>query len=393
MKKIIRHFIKDICYWIFRHLPLEDKIVATSFKGKKYGDNPQYIFEELHRRNPMVKLVWLKDEHSHYKVPSYVKVVPYGTWLRCLNSLYELATAKVWVDTHRLQPYLKKRKGQVFVETWHGGLGIKKVEYDVPAFVGTEWLDKEIACTNNAADVYISQSEHLSGIYRRAFRYNGPIWKVGYPKSDMLFRNSELYKAKIYQHFEIDKGVKIILYAPSFRDYFYHGIDTSVYAVDYSRLIDALTKRFGGRWLVFTRWHPLFADQLIETKLPQGVINATDYPDMQELIMASDVLLSDYSSCIFDAALREIPCFTFATDFEQYKADRGVYYEMDELPFPYAKNNDELVRNILNFDEQDYANKWNAFKERTGLFETGHAAKDIAEKILEFISTGHVEWK
>lgn len=80
------------------------------------------------------------------------------------------------------------------------------------------------------------------------------------------------------------------------------------------------------------------------------IIDATNYPDMQELILAADAFISDYSSCIFDAALRNIPCFTFATDFEKYKGDRGVYYEMDELPFSYAKNNDELISNIKNFN-------------------------------------------
>ena len=123
------------------------------------------------------------------------------------------------------------------------------------------------------------------------------------------------------------------------------------------------------------------------------VINVTEYPDMQELILSCDMFISDYSSCIFDAAITGIPCFTFATDFEDYKSDRGVYYEMDELPFPYAKNNDELMQNIENFDTDDYSAKWKAFAERTGLHETGHAAKDIAEKIIKFINGEKVVWE
>jgi CDP-glycerol glycerophosphotransferase len=118
------------------------------------------------------------------------------------------------------------------------------------------------------------------------------------------------------------------------------------------------------------------------------VIDATRYPDMQELILASDAFFSDYSSCIFDAALCDIPCFTYANDFAAYKGDRGVYYEMEELPFPYAKSNDELVENILNFNYELYKKKWEAFKIRTGLLETGHAAKDIANAIDGFIKEG-----
>ena len=110
--------------------------------------------------------------------------------------------------------------------------------------------------------------------------------------------------------------------------------------------------------------------------------------------MATDVMISDYSSCIFDAALRRIPCFTYATDFEQYKnEERGVYYEMEELPFPYATNNDELEQNIKVFNEKNYLQKWDAFTVRMGLNETGHAAKDIAEKMIALLQGKPVEWK
>lgn len=103
--------------------------------------------------------------------------------------------------------------------------------------------------------------------------------------------------------------------------------------------------------------------------------------------------MSDYSSIIFDAALLDIPCFTFATDFDEYKADRGVYYEMDELPFPYARNNEELMQNIENYDHAAYLERWQAFKERMGLYEPGNASEVIANKIIEFVQTGKTSWK
>jgi len=121
-------------------------------------------------------------------------------------------------------------------------------------------------------------------------------------------------------------------------------------------------------------------------------LDATRYQDMQELILAVDAMVSDYSSCLFDAALTRIPCFTFATDVDNYKADRGLYYEMEELPFPYATNNDELEQNILSFDEKEYLRRWDAFCVRMGLNETGHAAADIANKIMDFINGKPIEW-
>jgi CDP-glycerol glycerophosphotransferase len=124
------------------------------------------------------------------------------------------------------------------------------------------------------------------------------------------------------------------------------------------------------------------------------VMDVTDYQDMQRLLMATDVMVSDYSSCIFDAALRRIPCFAYATDFDQYKyEERGVYYEMEELPFPYAKNNDEMEQNVKAFDMEDYLKKWDAFTVRMGLNETGHSAKDIAEKMADFLNGKKVTWQ
>ena len=143
------------------------------------------------------------------------------------------------------------------------------------------------------------------------------------------------------------------------------------------------------------RFHPflrLYAKGYQEAH--PDVMNVTDYQDMQRLLMATDVIISDYSSCIFDAAMRRIPCFTYATDFDQYKyEERGVYYEMEELPFPYAKNNDELEQNVKAFDMEDYLKKWDAFTVRMGLNETGHAAKDIAQKMADYLDGKKVTWQ
>lgn len=148
-----------------------------------------------------------------------------------------------------------------------------------------------------------------------------------------------------------------MVYAPTWRLRFTQEqhIDMNVYDLDIQRLKKTLTNKFGGEWTMMIRFHPflrLYAKGYQEAH--PDVMNVTDYQDMQRLLMATDVIISDYSSCIFDAAMRRIPCFTYATDFDQYKyEERGVYYEMEELPFPYAKNNDELEQNVKAFDMED----------------------------------------
>ncbi len=399
MKKTFRFLLRRgfyykvvLLYYYYRFFPMQRKVVASTMRGRRFGDNPGFIIECLKEKTKDIDFVWLKADEYDYVVPDGIRTVSYKQNLR--QKIYECATAKVWIYSHRMPIYVRKRPGQVFIETWHGGLGIKKIEGDVPSVMKKKRSVKEIRNTSKMADVFISNSKHLDNIYRSAFGYKGSIYKCGYPKNDVFFKdNTEIVK-KVRKHFGLEDN-KILLYAPTFRDSFEltNKVDESVYDVDFAKLKVSLESRFGGKWAILVRWHPIMRLHMEQKELTiPDVIDATSYPEMQDLILASDVFLSDYSSGIFDAALREIPCFTFATDFDEYKKDRGVYYEMEELPFPYAKNNEELINHVLNYDHDAYINKWKQFAKRTGLFETGHAADDISNKIIDIMNGKKIDW-
>jgi CDP-glycerol glycerophosphotransferase len=193
---------------------------------------------------------------------------------------------------------------------------------------------------------------------------------------------------KIREFYHLNSDTKLLVYAPTFRDFFWKsGVDMGKYDIDFNRLNRAIANKMGGDWYILVKFHPsLINEAKFEENRGEHIINATKYPDMQELILGCDAFISDYSSCIFDAAIREIPCFIYANDYEEYKRERGVYYELEELPFPYAEDNEKLENNIRNFDYSSYMKKWEAFKVRTGLHETGHAAVDIAYVINEYIN-------
>ena len=378
--------------YLLRVFPIKtNKVAVCIYSGKRYGDNQQFIMEHLHKRCPYADIVWVKNPRFNYEVPSWMRTVKWRSW----RYLYEYATARIWIDNCTLPDYFVKRKGQLYVETWHGGLGIKKIGDDTIGELGIYkvWRLKN---TSDMADVYISNSDHLSKIYRRAFRYHGPIWKCGYPKNDILVKNSPEDGNIAKTSLGIPQNNKVLLYAPTWRLRFQEGhyVDMSVYNLDLHRLKHALESKYGGQWTVVIRFHSevrLYAKDYQEQH--PDIIDATPYQDMQRLLIATDVMVSDYSSCIFDAALRRIPCFTYATDFEQYKnEERGVYYEMDELPFPYARNNDEMEHNVRVFDLDEYLKRWDAFTVRMGLNETGHSAHDIAAKMADFLNGRQVEW-
>ena len=381
-------------FYLLRVFPVrKDKVVACVFSGKSYDDNQRFILEELHRMRPDADYVWVTDRRCRYGVPSWMRTVPWHSF----RQIYEYATARIWTNNCLAADYFVKRKGQLYVETWHGGLGIKKVAEDV---AGDSEVGRTVPHTlkkaSAMADVFISNSDHLSVIYRRAFHYRGPIWKCGYPKNDMLVRNRPEEGGKARRELGIPQGGKLLLYAPTWRQRFQDEgmIDMRVYDLDLPRLKRVLAERFGGEWTLAVRFHPdlrPYAHSFRESH--PDILDATDFPDMQRLLMAADVVVSDYSSCIFDAALRRIPCFTYATDFDRYKhEERGVYYEMEELPFPYACDNDGMERNVRAFDAEDYLRKWDAFCVRMGLIETGHAAHDIAEKMNDYLDGRAADW-
>ena len=389
---LIKLAIGFVLFHLFGLFKKKSKIVATTMRGRKYGDNPKFIVEKLRELRPDLDIVWFCNEPCTYDLPEGIKACNYYSPIR---KIYEYATAKVWINSHRIESYIKKRKGQLFVETWHGGLGIKKIESDQKRVL-SDYSINEIRNTSRLADVFISNSDHLTNIYRHAFKYEGPILKCGYPKNDILFEDNKDIRKKVKKFFNVGENVKLLMYAPTFRDSFERSgiVDFNLFNIDFTRLKESLTIRFGGEWKILVKWHPVMASYIRDNKIsaPEGVIDATDYPDMQELILTVDALISDYSSCIFDAAILEIPCFTYATDFEEYKKERGVYYELEELPFPYAKNNEEMMKNIKEFDHKAYIQKWERFKQKTGLVETGHASEIIANKILDFIDGKTVDW-
>ena len=248
-------FVQSIYFYICRLFPLQDKVIATTFKGMKYGDNPQYILEELRKINDKLDFVWLKQRGYNYDVPSWIRIVPYELKFK---TIYEISTAKVIIDSHRFKSSIRKRKGQLFIETWHGGVPIKKLETDVPKFRVDKTLTSEIKTSNKLADVYISQSDLLSSVYRRAFKYNGPIYKCGYPRNDILFKDMSGIRKEIRVLYGLEDE-RIVLYAPTFRDGFSETIDVSIYNIDYKRLLQSLVERLGGKWKILVKWHPLYA--------------------------------------------------------------------------------------------------------------------------------------
>ena len=350
----------------------EKKIVFVSYYGAGYGDNPKAIADYIIENNLNFELVWLLDTNKNdgLDMPKEVKKVKYGS----IRSLYELSTAKVWVDNCRKQYFPKKKKGQIYIQTWHGSLALKKIEADAPSlpiqYVNMAKNDSSVI------DVILSGCEFKTNVYKNSFWYSGEVLNIGTPRADVFFNEEKVLqnKKKVLDFYNLEDDVKILMYAPTFRQS--HNLD--IYKLDYSKLESILVHKFGGKWKIIVRLHPNIAHLADELQLPNTVLNVTSYKDMQELLCASDIVVTDYSGLMFDFYIMNRPLFLFCTDLEEYTSkDRELYFDFKELPFDLAKSNGELCDRIKEFDYQKSLSNVEIFRKKIGFCEKGTSCIDL----------------
>lgn len=377
----INRFIFNL---FFAWLPVdENKIVVNNQTGNSYGCNPKYIIEELIKQNCKFKIIWLANpEVDKNDFDKNIKLVKF----KSLRALYELATAKVWLDNNRkgyhLRKGLGKKEKQIYIQTWHGSLGIKRIDMDVKAFTCQKSWCSLVKYEGTLFDYLITNSEFENKILPYAFDCEpSKIACCGHPRNDIFFypkSRQEEIKDKIRNKYNIEKNDKILLYAPSFRD----NLRLDCYNIELENIRKSLEEKTNESWKVLIRLHPRLSDCANRVfKFNDTLIDASAYCDIQEILLLSDIVISDYSSCMFDFMLTRRPCFIYAEDIERYNDERGFYYPLEATPFPVATNNEELKRNILNFDNEKYVKEVDKFLEEKGCIDDGNASKKVVEII------------
>ena len=355
-----------------------NRIVFGTFQNC-YTCNCKYVADEILRRGLDYELIFLVNgdvfyHREKYGIPSGVKLVLRGS----LASYFALGTAKFWVDNalNCIWKKIPKKPEQIYIDLWHGSLGIKRLGGE------KRWINlaKKSA---EVIDYFVTDSVFEEGVFHTSFWPEVPQLKFGHPRNDVLFDREKMkeLREKVYAFYKIAPDVKTVLYAPTFRD---NKSDVSAIRIDCMQLKETLERKFGGEWKVIVKAHMhnrhnselrhMFANR-------DSIIDASDYIDMQELIAAADVGITDYSSWIFDFMLKGAPAFIYARDIKQYINSRGFFYPLDQTPFSIAENDDTLSKNIMDFDEAAYAEAVKGFLDEKGCYEDGHAA----ERIVDFI--------
>lgn len=366
--------------------PVDNNKVFFSAQESRYTCNPKYISAELERRRPDLDIVWRNLGEGFDDIPENVRKVKLNSY----EYYKELFSAKVIVANSFLyvgQPFTLK-KNQVLIETWHGSLGIKRHD---KAAMKDRARRKALEKTGEMTTYCISNSTLENGSLSSTYWPNTPMLEYGHARNDLFFDNhkkdrEEICK-RIFKEYGLDEDTKVVMYAPTFRD----SKSFEFYDIEYMRLLETLSAKFGGKWCLFLRYHPSLRVIIQKTggtgvSERKNVIDMTEYTDMQELIAVTDVAITDYSSWIYDFVLLRRPGFIFATDLKLYNNERGLYYPLEETPFAIAQNNDQLMENIMAFDEMAYPEKVEKFLEDKGCVEDGHASErvaDLIEKVLK----------
>lgn len=372
----MKDFIYILLNTIFGILPIQKKkIFFLSYYGSQYGCNPKYISEYMTMNCQGWSIVWGFTQPEKYEIDG-IRKVRYLSW----RYFYELCTSQVLVTNYRMTQSYRKRKGQLYIQTWHSSLRLKMIEGDTEQTLKPHYV--EMAKRDSTQiDALLSGCRFSTEIFRRAFWYSGSIIPTGTPRVDLLYLSDITRRRSILRKLGLTSDERIVMYAPTFRK------DNSLecYNIDYRRLVASLADRFGGKWQVLLRLHPHlqnYSKQLVDKD--RFIYDVTGYDDIQELLFVSDCVISDYSSLIFDYSLTERPCFLYASDLKEYTSkDRALYFNILELPFPLSTNNDELNRLIQVYDESIYKQKLQSFHQIIGSYETGHACQKVVDYIIE----------
>lgn len=349
-----------------------------AYTFKQYSCNPRYLSEYLIENNPDFEIYWVFRRKVDTKnVDKRIKCVRYLS----LKYFLLVNTAEFFITNARTDPYRMywtKRPSQKYLMLWHGGVALKKIEKDAGDKLKYSYL-KKAKIDSKVCDLMISGCGFQTKLLKESFWYSGEILEKGIPRCDIFFdkgRHIEFEK-RVRSTYSIPESNRIVLYAPTFR------VDRSIvpYKIDWGKVIPELEKVFDGNGVtVLIRLHPNLIGKVDTSSLTcyDNVKDATLYHDMQELLCVTDLLITDYSSSMFDMGMLKRPCILYATDIEKY--NRGYYFKFDELPFPLSRNEEELLDTIRNFKTGEYKKDLQEFFDsHIGMVENGTSSKALSE--------------
>ena len=370
---MFKHILFKIAQVLLSVFPLKrNRVFFLSFYGKSYSDNPKAVSEALYSLYPgRFEHVWVLNCPTP-DVPGYVRTCRHNS----LRMLYYMCTARVWVTNVLLPKGTYKRRGQYYIQVWHGDRGFKKILKGVPG-------KNDHLYESHHADLVTAGSRFgEQHYYRECMDYKGEIAMTGCPRNDIFFRDTTSLQQTIRQRYGIAVDQRVLVFAPTFRERFKQ--TAQALSLDFDRVREILQRVTGHPWVILIRSHTANSRHGFDVTYHDGVKSATDYPDMNELLQVADILVSDYSSSIGDFALSGRLCLLYQDDIDIYTTqDRGLMFDMSASPFLCAHTPDEmyaLIERVVDIDAKANSDAINRFYQTE---EHGDAAVRVARIINE----------
>ncbi len=360
-------------YEFFKLLPINKKrIVFESMWGSKYSCNPRYLYEYINKNHPEYKCIWALNDED-------IPIEGNGTCTRrhSLKYFYYLATSKYFVNNVNFNDHYTKRKGQIEIQTMHG-TPLKTVGLDVHSdFKTPESIDKYInRCSR--WDYLTVQSDFVAEISKGSYRFMKEFLKFGYPRTDILYtKNNAKDIEDIKKRMGLPLDKKIILYAPTWR-----GENKDDLMLDIKSLKESLSDEY----ILILRLHHFVSKNIVKPNDDDFIYDLSEYGSIEELYLISDILITDYSSVMFDYAILNRPIILFTYDYEEYKNKlRGVYVDIEEeSPGKIVYTSKELEEAIININqiEEETKDLRRKFQEKFLQYESKDSSKKIFNKVI-----------
>lgn len=367
--------LKEYLYPLMKKLPQKKNYVMfESYWGRSYSCNPKAIYEQMLKDYPNLVGIW-SFNNPYTQIKGKGKVVKRNSW----QYFYYLARAKYFINNVNWPTEYEKRKGSVEVQTLHGTF-LKTMGLDVEAEVNTPQKLEGFRKRHKRWDYLVSPSQFMTEISKRVFEFEGEMLEYGFPRNDVLVNSSVEKSASqqsIREYLNIPKDKKIILYAPTYRNK--SGFN---FELDIAKMHEKLSDEY----VLLIRLHYFVSRNLDLSNFGDFVVNVCNYPDVQELLLVTDVLITDYSSIMFDYANLKKPMMFFTYDLEYYRdVLRGMYLDFEkEAPGKLCSTTEELIESLGNLSsyEQRYQKKLMEFSNKFNQLETGQASSQILKKII-----------
>jgi CDP-glycerol glycerophosphotransferase len=370
--------LREHAYVASRSAALRDAVIYTSFNGRQYSDSPRAIHEELVRRELPLEHLWVVAD-GQAEVPATATIVRDGSreWHEALGS------ARYVISNDHFPSWFKRRPDQVCLQTWHG-VPLKRLGFDVIS--RRQQLNRFIEWDQQLDNwQYVISPNHFSTpILKRAYAIEGEMLETGYPRTDILARpDRDARGAEIRRRLGVPEGKRTVLYAPTYRDHVFD--ERGRYRLDMRLDLDRLRSALGDDVVVLFRKHHYIVDPVPTD--PNGFVrDVSRYPDGTELMLAADVLITDYSSMMFDYANTGRPMLFYTYDLDAYADEiRGFYLDyVETVPGPLLRTTDELADALRDIDavRSDWATRYEDFTKRFCELDDGHASARVVDRLF-----------